>query len=1001
MLISPYMLYYQRYVRNESFVVLLGLLMFWAVFRYLETREARWLYLLALSLSLHAATKETSFIYTAQLMLFLGLYQAIQFLRHPWRSALWLAAFGAGLATAAMGGAVAAIGLLRRQSAGLVEGTGQPFNPLEASGPLAAASPDALVRLGLLAAIVGLVVFAVALWANFGYRLRREFPVFDILVVSAGLTLPQMAALPGTLLGWDPMGYQDPAYVQRYAVMLYAMIALSMAMGLFWNWRRWLIIAAIFFVPYLLLVTTFLTNQQGWMSGLVGSLGYWLAQHEVQRGGQPWYYYLVVQVPMYEFLPALGTVVAAGYGLAALVRGVLMPRKDPLLGMRASEKAGNLRPSAKADGQEAIGFSVPLFFGFWAFSALAAYSFAGEKMPWLTVHITLPMILLSGWVLDRLIREVDWPQLAAKRGWLMAVLGVVSVFAFARTFGFLLGPIRPFAGSQMEQLRVTNQFLISLALALGTGVPLARMLNELDWGQVRRAAALGLFALLAVLTMRAAFRASYRDYDKATEFLVYAHSATGVKTVMAQVEDLSRRLTDGKALDIGYDNDVSWPFSWYLRNYSNAHFFAASPSEDIRQYEVVIAGNDNWGTVEPLLGRRFVQFEYIRMWWPNQDYFGLTWERIRNALRSAEMRQALWQIWLNRDYSLYAQVTGKDMSLEHWSPSDEMRLYVRKDVAQRVWDYGVVVGAGDPYAERLVRLEAERIIGESGAGPGQFNAPRALALAPDGSVYVADSRNHRVQHLSPEGEFLGQIGEFSNAAQGEGAPGTFNEPWGVAVAGDGSVFVADTWNHRIQRFSPEGQLLLAFGVFGAGPGGDVLWGPRAVAVDEQDRLFVSDTGNKRIVVYDLEGNMLTQFGGPDSGAASLNEPVGIAFGEDGRVYVADTWNQRIQVFREVEPNVFVPGLDWPIVGWYGESLENKPYLAVTQAGQICATDPEGYRVLCFGRDGTFVSGWGEFGTGPGQFGLASGIAVSPDGSIWVSDAGNDRLMIFRPQFVLP
>ena len=1009
MLISPYMLYYQRYVRNESYVVLVVLLMFWAVFRYLESRQDRWIYLLALSLTLHAAAKETSFIYTAQLMLFLGAYQAVQFLRQPWRSGLWKLAFSAGLGTAVLGAGVAAVGLLSRQQGGVVEGTGQPFNPLEGGGALTAVGPDALVRFGMLAAVLGLLIFVLAMIVNFGARLRGEFPAFDLLVLSAGLTLPQLAALPGTLLGWDPMGYQNPEYFGRYTAMLLLLIGLSMLIGALWRWRTWLLAAAIFFIPYLLLFTTFLTNDKGWLSGLVGSLGYWLAQHEVQRGGQPWYYYLLIQVPIYEFLPAAGALLALGYGLTDAWRrgfissaGRLLPAPfRRWLGAAADRRRGKAHRRAGQPAAQGFGFSVPLFLGFWVLTALVAYSFAGEKMPWLTVHISLPMILLSGWALDRLIAGVDWQQARSGRGWLMALLAVVAIFGFARAFGYMLGPEKPFAGSQMEQLRITSQFLISLLVALATGVPLARMLSLWSWPQVRRLAALGAFALLALLTLRASFRAAYRNYDQATEFLVYAHSATGVKTVMAQIEDLSRRLTDGKGLDIGYDNDVSWPFSWYLRNYPNAHFFAASPTEAIRDYEVIIAGNDNWATVEPLLGRRFVSFEYIRMWWPNQDYFNLTWERVRNALASPEMRRALWQIWLNRDYTLYGELTGKDMSLENWSPSDEMRFYVRKDIAQKIWDYGLVVGTEDPYEGRMIKLDAERVIGGPGAEGGQFNAPRALAFAPDGSVYVADSRNHRIQHLDAQGQFLGQIGRFSDAPQGEGPPGTFNEPWGVAVAGDGSVFVADTWNHRIQRFSPQGELLLSFGVFGAGPGGDVLWGPRAVAVDAKDRLFVADTGNKRIVVYDLEGNMLTQFGGPDSGVAALNEPVGLALGSEGQVYVADTWNQRIQVYQEIEDNVFVPAAEWAVFGWYGDSLENKPYLAVTLAGQVCATDPEGYRVLCFAPNGSFVAGWGEFGGGPGQFGLASGIAVAPDGAIWVSDAGNNRLMIFRPPFAIP
>jgi predicted membrane-bound mannosyltransferase len=109
MLISPYMLYYSRYVRNESFVVVWGLLMFYALGRYLESRQPRWLYLLAAATALHYATKETAYIYVALVILFLfGLLQ-VQLSMHKWESAdrraryLFLSALAFLLALGALG----------------------------------------------------------------------------------------------------------------------------------------------------------------------------------------------------------------------------------------------------------------------------------------------------------------------------------------------------------------------------------------------------------------------------------------------------------------------------------------------------------------------------------------------------------------------------------------------------------------------------------------------------------------------------------------------------------------------------------------------------------------------------------------------------------------------------------------------------------------------------------------------------------------------------------
>ncbi len=131
-----------------------------------------------------------------------------------------------------------------------------------------------------------------------------------------------------------------------------------------------------------------------------------------------------------------------------------------------------------------------------------------------------------------------------------------------------------------------------------------------------------------------------------------------------------------------------------------------------------------------------------------------------------------------------------------------------------------------------------------------------VAVASDGSLYVADTSNHRIQHLRPDGTVLQVWGEFADVTQSEAPGGTFNEPWGIALAPDGSVYVADTWNHRIQHFSATGEFLNMFGTFGQAETAFDFWGPRSVAVDDKGRVFVADTGNKRVVAFDSRGQPL-------------------------------------------------------------------------------------------------------------------------------------------------
>jgi DNA-binding beta-propeller fold protein YncE len=166
-------------------------------------------------------------------------------------------------------------------------------------------------------------------------------------------------------------------------------------------------------------------------------------------------------------------------------------------------------------------------------------------------------------------------------------------------------------------------------------------------------------------------------------------------------------------------------------------------------------------------------------------------------------------------------------------------------------------------------------------------------------------------------------------------------------------------------------------------------------VDARGHVLVADTGNKRVIVYDSDGNFVFQFGGSGLAPGQLEEPVGLALDSNGTFYVADTWNQRIQTFApNSDGTAYTPVDQWAISGWNGESLDNKPYLAVDSTGHVFATDPEGYRVLEFDSSGKFLRAWGSYGTGPDNFGLASGIAVDSQDHIWVGDSANNRLMRF-------
>lgn len=991
--ISPYMLYYGRYVRNEAFVAFFGVVSLWAILRYLETGQNRYLYWLTTVTVLHFTTKETSFIYAAQALLFLGLYFVYQITQKPWLKPSTKVYFLLSLIGTLL---ISSTGLLLHSMAKQMTLTGELQYPQIASLPQFI--PLALIGLGII------ILAAAVYFVITGYTLSliRQERSFDLLILLGTLVLPQLSAFVINFVGWKiPVNATEVnaltiTEIGQMAAVLVPIILISIVIGLWWNRRVWLINAGIWYAIFTVFYTTMFTNGAGFFTGLVGSLGYWLEQQAVNRGDQPFYYYALLQIPFYEYLPAFGCLAAFIYSIIRAFKSA-SPKENP----PADEpEQRNQKPNNGTQFDDSSWQKPPTLalIGFWVVTSLLAYSIAGEKMPWLTVHIALPMILLSAWFIGYLLETFDWYTFRRQKGWVTLGLLAILLPALIGAISSLLGTNPPFQGRSLLQLADSAEFLIDVAAAAASGIGLYYLMRNWLPGQIRRVFLLVPIALLAFLTVRTAFAASYINYDRATEFLVYAHSGPGDKIALEQIEQLSRRLTGGLDLAVAYDSETSYPFWWYLRNFTNLHFYGKAPTRDLRDVPVILVGDVNYGKLEPIVGQAYYQFEYVRIWWPIEDYDTLTWDRIISAIRDPQMREAIFRIWLYRDYTQYFQLTNRSTELKNWSPAGLMRLYIRKDIISQLWDYGSGVPTedliADPYEGKQVDHNADITFGSQGVEPGQFQNPRDIAVAPDGSLYVADTMNHRIQHLAADGTVLHVWGSFADLARGEAPNGTFYEPWGVAVGPDGTVYVSDTWNHRIQRFSAEGEFLSQWGFFGQGETPFALWGPRDIAIDTQGQVFVSDTGNKRVVVYDADGNYLTQFGTSGYDPGQFNEPVGLAVDDDGLVYIADTWNQRVQIMAADGTGGYIPFLNWDVVAWYGQSLDNKPYLAVDTEGNLYISDPEGYRILHFTRTGTFVDYFGDYGNSLGTFNLPTGLAVDAQGGLWVVDSGNNRVMHF-------
>ncbi len=705
-----------------------------------------------------------------------------------------------------------------------------------------------------------------------------------------------------------------------------------------------------------LLYTTFFTNPRG-LVGPISQLSYWFGQHGEARGGQPWYYFLLVLMPMYEFLPLVGGVAAILY----------------YAGFRRN------RHSAR-DAVPFVPFAV-----FWAISAMAIHSWTGEKMPQHTVYLVLPMILLTGRLLQDWLGDVNWA--GKRRGDAIAFFALVPPAGYALV---RLLSIRPFAGFSQAQLNQTMAWLVALGVAAGLAWALARLGQRLGVGLALRMCAAAAFAVLLVLTVRYSWMASFVNYDNAKELIVYAHGTQDAKVTLNEILDISQRTVGDNRIRVAYDAKTGFPFSnWYLRDFPNAISFSGeNPSREAVDSPIVIVHGWNEGKVQPLLAN-YVRFPRLMMWWPVEDYKGMTPARLWAMLKDSAKRAEIWNILWSRTYPY---------SLNNWPYREEMFLYIRKDVAAQLWEYGLSPAAvappqpeEDPYLAKKVLVPAALVFGRQGQGSGEFQDPRGVAVDAAGNIYVADTGNHRVQVFDASGRYLRGWGQYGSG------PGEFNEPWGIAVDGAGNVYVADTWNYRVQKFDKDGKFLTMWGESGDSQG-DALalpgafYGPRAVAIAGDGSVLVMDTGNERIQRFTADGEYVAGYGGFGVGAGQFWEPVGLAVDSAGRVYVADTWNHRIQRFGAGM------GFEkaWDVKTWAGESVLNKPYLAVDGAGHVYASDPEGHRVLEWTVEGEFVAAYGEYGSDESRFNLPVGLAVDGSGRLIVADSGNHRIMVFAP-----
>ena len=265
-----------------------------------------------------------------------------------------------------------------------------------------------------------------------------------------------------------------------------------------------------------------------------------------------------------------------------------------------------------------------------------------------------------------------------------------------------------------------------------------------------------------------------------------------------------------------------------------------------------------------------------------------------------------------------------------------------------------------------------------------LSAPAAVTTDAAGNVYVADTRNNRVEKYSPSGTFLLA---FTSNGMPSGQNTQLSSPSGVAVDAAGDVYIADTANNRVAEFGPAGAFITAWDNSGT-PARATMSAPTGITLDTTGNLWVADTGNNQLDEINLATAAVTGWTNNASGTGqgTMSKPLGLAVDAAGNVFVADTGNSQIDQFNDNAVVLSTIGAN--------AALSTPAGAAVDANGNIYVADSRNNRVAKYGPGGTFITSFNLDGTGAGQnaqMSAPSGVAVDPAGNVYIADTGNNQV----------
>ena len=603
--ISPSILYFSRFARNDIFMLFISLVLVIAMWKYFSDKQMKWIYIFSVFLAIGFLTKETQYIFVLIVSIYLLIIEKENFKK-------WL------------------------------------------FGRISLADISHYGKFLIFIIILSMPMFAAG---------------FSIFQNVFGITLANDDYNSLTPIGMPESIGEIVAIITTFFLLILSLIA-----SLLFNKKLFFIPFIIFISLLFIFFTNFLSNLSGISTGVWQSLGYWIAQQDVARGGQPWYYYITLG-SVYEFLPISISILGLLYFmirsryltlfpvLVIIISSLVLYDNEASYTNNIINPTGIICQLLIYSSLIILPFTLRIsnfykFLFFWAISSFVFYTYAGEKMPWLITNITLPFILLSSKLINDFILKIKFSNLYVKY--------YLIIFFLSLFFTFLLWRLltHELSSGFTQFLNIWLIFMI-IGLILLVFQWISIIISK---KQTLLYCILPVLLIASIFSFRSMWILNFNNFDTPKEMMIYTQTSPHLHKISTNINSIAQKNLEGKSLRISVDTTdaFSWPWQWYLRQYNNVTFDDHSQNINLDDLSILILSQKN--DISTIERNNFtLEQKFPHRWWFPEKYRNINFVDIITTI----FDRSKWDNSL--DYFFYRK-------LDHDLGSIDSYLYIKNDL---------------------------------------------------------------------------------------------------------------------------------------------------------------------------------------------------------------------------------------------------------------------------------------------------------------------------------